>query len=129
GCYRNTDTKGRTIMTMRRVCGVIVVCVAAAFAGCQSTQEGAPEGKAPLFDNLGSHHRTITTTSPDAQRYFDQGLTLTYSFNHDEAIRSYTEATKLDPNCAMAWWGIALCNGPHINNMIVPPERAKAGWE
>jgi tetratricopeptide (TPR) repeat protein len=116
-------------MTMRRVCGVIVVCVAAAFAGCQSTQEGAPEGKAPLFDNLGSHHRTITTTSPDAQRYFDQGLTLTYSFNHDEAIRSYTEATKLDPNCAMAWWGIALCNGPHINNAVMDEPHSKAAWD
>ncbi len=57
---------------------------------------------APLFDDLGNHHHTITTRSPLAQRYFDQGLTLAYGFNHGEAIRSFKEAARLDPDCAMA---------------------------
>src|SRR5262249_22529936 len=64
-----------------------------------------------------------------AQRYFNQGLCFLYAFNHDEAIRSFEEAARLDPNCAMAWWGISLANGPHINNPILPIERAKSAWE
>jgi tetratricopeptide (TPR) repeat protein len=82
----------------------------------------------PLYEGLGHHHRTVTTTSPLAQRYFDQGLTWSYAFNHDEAIRSFKKVAELDPACAMAWWGIALCNGPHINNPLVPEERAAAAW-
>src|SRR4051812_9999951 len=62
----------------------------------------------PLFDGLGNVGRKVTTSSPDAQHYFDQGLCFLYAFNHDEAIRSFEEASKLDPNCAMVWWGIAL---------------------
>jgi len=85
-------------------------------------------GEQPLFEGLGNHHRSITTTSPEAQRYFDQALVWTYAFNHDEAIRSYGAAAEKDPSCAMAYWGIAYCNGPHINYPAVPPERAKAAW-
>jgi tetratricopeptide (TPR) repeat protein len=83
----------------------------------------------PLFEGMGDHHRKVTTSSPEAQRYFDQGLIWAYAFNHDEAIRSFGAAAELDPDCAMAWWGIALCNGPHINNPVVPPERAAAAWD
>jgi len=83
----------------------------------------------PLFEGLGSHHRTVTTASKEAQRYFDQGLVFAYAFNHDEAIRSFEAATRLDPECAMAWWGIALANGPHINNPVVAPARSKAAWD
>jgi tetratricopeptide (TPR) repeat protein len=119
----------------RRFASLIVV--AAAFAagvmpGCQSdrrtsatTVEPAPR----LFDGLGHHHRRVTTMSAAAQKYFDQGLTWAYAFNHDEAIRSFTEAARLDPNCAMAWWGVAFCHGPHINNPVVPRERAQAAWD
>ena len=57
----------------------------------------------------------ITTRSPVAQKYFDQGLRLTYGFNHDEAIKSYTEGTREDSTCAMCWWGIAYALGPNIN--------------
>src|SRR4051794_32450495 len=83
---------------------------------------------APLFNNLGNYHHPITTRSPEAQRYFDQGLTLTYAFNHPEAIRSYTEAARLDPQCAMAWWGVALSYGPNINKPMDPADAPKA-WE
>ena len=78
---------------------------------------------------LGSLSRAITTASPEAQKYFDQGLAFMFGFNHDEAIRSFQRAAELDPGCAMAHWGIALANGPHINNPVLPPERAKAAWE
>ncbi len=58
----------------------------------------------------------MTTTSRVAQEYFDQGLDFLYGFNHDEAIRSFEAAAAADPHCAMAYWGIAAANGPHINN-------------
>ncbi len=72
---------------------------------------------APLyFGGQGARHYEITTDSADAQRWFDQGLTLCYGFNHAEAIRSFEQAAKADPTCAMAYWGIAYAWGPHINN-------------
>jgi tetratricopeptide (TPR) repeat protein len=70
---------------------------------------------APLFDGLGTYHREITTSSPDAQRYFDQGMVLAFGFNHAEAIRSFQAAQRLDPSCAMCVWGEALAIGPNIN--------------
>jgi tetratricopeptide (TPR) repeat protein len=69
----------------------------------------------PLYDNLGDHHYGISTSVPKAQAYFDQGLRLYYAFNHAEAVRSFREAQRLDPECAMCWWGEALAWGPNIN--------------
>jgi tetratricopeptide (TPR) repeat protein len=80
-----------------------------------------------LFDNLGTLHHPITTTSPQAQLYFDQGLRLVYAFNHDEANRAFTEAARLDPNCAMAYWGIAFTLGPNYN-LPVDAERDRAAY-
>ena len=88
----------------------------------------AAEPSVPLYE-VGSLSRAITTASPEAQKYFDQGLAFMFGFNHDEAIRSFQRAAELDPGCAMAHWGIALANGPHINNPVLPPDRAKAAWE
>jgi tetratricopeptide (TPR) repeat protein len=73
------------------------------------------EAATPLFDNLGSLHHPISTTSEPAQQYFDQGLRLAYAFNHEEAIRSFEEAARQDPQAAMPYWGIALALGPNIN--------------
>jgi tetratricopeptide (TPR) repeat protein len=84
--------------------------------------------RAYLFEGMGPHHRRITTDSPDAQRYFDQGLTWVYAFNHDEAIRSFKRAAKLDASCAMAWWGVALCEGPNYNDPEMTPQRSAAAW-
>lgn len=82
-----------------------------------------PEGaKAPLFHDLGDHHRAVSTDSELAQRYFDQGLILAYAFNHAEAVRSFREASRIDPECAMCFWGEALALGPNINR----PMDAKA---
>jgi len=71
----------------------------------------------PIFDGLGGLHHPVTTktNSTLAQQFFDQGLTLVYAFNHDEAADSFRQAAQLDPNLAMAYWGIALSLGPNIN--------------
>ncbi|OQW33537.1 MAG: hypothetical protein A4E19_03880 [Nitrospira sp. SG-bin1] len=69
----------------------------------------------PLYTNLGSHHKRISTRVSVTQQYFDQGLRLVYGFNHAEAIRSFVRAAELDPSCAMCYWGIALAYGPHVN--------------
>ena len=82
----------------------------------------------PFFEGTGAYGRKITTPSPLAQRYFNQGLNFLFAFNHDEAIRSFQAAAKADPNCAMAYWGIAAANGPHINNPVVDTEHAKAAF-
>ncbi len=68
-----------------------------------------------LFDNLGTLHHPITTTAERAQQFFDQGLRLVYAFNHEEAIAAFTEASRLDPDAAMPYWGVALSLGPNIN--------------
>nr|WP_238568968.1 hypothetical protein [Xenococcus sp. PCC 7305] len=70
---------------------------------------------APFFKGMGTHHHAISTKSPQAQRYFDQGLVLAYGFNHAEAARSFREAIKLDRDCAMCNWGLAYVLGPNIN--------------
>ncbi|HEX5962406.1 MAG TPA: hypothetical protein VFY42_01675, partial [Gemmatimonadales bacterium] len=69
----------------------------------------------PLYENLGSLHHAITTKSPVAQQYFDQGLRLTYGFNHDEAVKSFKEGIRHDSTCAMCYWGVAYALGPNIN--------------
>jgi tetratricopeptide (TPR) repeat protein len=80
------------------------------------------------FD-LGPHKRTVSTKNPDAQKAFDQGLNWSYSFNHGDAERAFREAARLDDGLAMAWWGVALVNGPHINNSAVDEAHAKTAWE
>jgi len=80
----------------------------------------------PLFDNLGSLHHPITTTSEQAQRYFDQGLRLVYAFNHEEAIRSFEAAAQQDPQAAMPYWGIALALGPNINRAMEKKDEHRA---
>lgn len=74
----------------------------------------SPDQPVPLFTNLGTHHFPITAGA-QAQAYFDQGIRLTYGFNHAEAIRAFREGARLDPECAMCWWGVALAYGPNIN--------------
>ena len=83
---------------------------------------------APLFDGLGKHQHPITTKSKQAQRYFDQGLILCYAFNHTEAIRSFRAALKSDPDCAMAYWGIAYASGPHVNRPMDKDDNVRA-WD
>jgi tetratricopeptide (TPR) repeat protein len=78
---------------------------------------------------MGDHRMKITTDAPDAQRYFDQGMAFLHGYNHGAAIRSFQAALELDPECAMAHWGIALASGPHINFPLVPPPAAALAWK
>lgn len=75
----------------------------------------AKRAGAPLFEGMGEHVHPISTKSQEAQRYFNQGLVIDFGFNHAESIRSFRAAQKLDPNCAMCFWGEALALGPNIN--------------
>jgi len=75
---------------------------------------------APLLEGLGDHHFPVTTQVPESQVFFDQGLRLTYAFNHSEALRAFKEAARLDPDNAMAYWGWALVLGPNLNLPMVP---------
>ena len=81
-----------------------------------------------LIPGLGQHHHSISTKSPEAQRFFDQGLTLVFGFNHEEAARSFRRVAELDPQAAMAYWGVALSLGPCIN-LDVDPAHEKAAYE
>jgi tetratricopeptide (TPR) repeat protein len=75
-----------------------------------------------LFPGTGPHKRPVVIQAGKAKQFFDQGLNMLYAFNHGEAKRSFRAATRHDPKSAMAWWGLAMANGPHINNMAVMPE-------
>src|SRR5688572_31615156 len=85
----------------------------------------APVG-ATLIEGLGDYSMPVTAKNAEVQRWFDQGLMLTYGFNHDAAERSFLKATELDPDCAMCWWGAALVVGPHVNAGMDPNDNADA---
>ncbi|HSS19696.1 MAG TPA: hypothetical protein VLL54_06455 [Pyrinomonadaceae bacterium] len=81
-----------------------------------------------LLPGLGTLHHPVSTKNAEAQRFFDQGLRMTYGFNHEEAVRSFQRAAEIDPQLAMAWWGIAYALGPNINQ-DVDPEHEKAAYD
>src|SRR6267142_5853540 len=84
---------------------------------------------AQLFDGLGDFHRSVTTSSVEAQKYFDQGMRLLWAFNHDESTRSFAQAAELDPACAACYWGVALTVGPNYNVPAMVEARARVAWE
>lgn len=84
---------------------------------------------ARLLRGLGNQTHPVSTANAEAQKFFDQGLTLVYAFNHPEAIRSFARAAELDPQMAMAFWGIALATGPNYNETEVDAARKKAAYE
>ena len=101
---------------------ILVVLSLAALAGCDARAPRATAtAPAPaLFEDFGDLHRDIGTEVPAAQRYFDQGLRMSYGFNHEAAGRAFAEAARLDPSCAMCFWGQALALGPNINQPMLP---------
>ncbi|MGZ8903532.1 MAG: hypothetical protein ACXW0H_08270, partial [Methylobacter sp.] len=99
--------------------GSLIIASLTGFASLASKTE-PPAKPMPLFDDLGTHHYPVSTSVPDAQRYFDQGLILAFGFNHSEAARSFREAYRLDPDCALCYWGEALVLGPNINAPMDP---------
>src|SRR4051794_28505578 len=103
--------------------------IAVASALCAAAANDVPKSKeAPvLLDGLGDWHHAVRA-SPEAQRWFDQGLRLVYAFNHEEAIRSFRRGADLDPKCAMCLWGVAVALGPNIN-LPTDPDREKQALE
>lgn len=124
-------------MTLRRI--TALVSGAALFAGvavgCRQEPSAAPPlvstpemalVGAVLLDGLGDYSFPVTSRHPEVQRWFDQGLALTYGFNHDAAERAFLKATELDPECAMCWWGASLVLGPHVNSAMDPGDSTDA---
>jgi Tfp pilus assembly protein PilF len=105
------------------IAGAAVLLAACASKPAESTNAGTP------LPRLGHHTFKVTTRSVAAQRACDRGLTLAYGFGHYAAEQEFRRALTADPDCAMAWWGIALVNGPHINFPLVPPDKAASAWE
>src|SRR5262249_50707403 len=123
---------------MRTLYGAVVALTLSTSAWAQSathqhyakdarTEQPAADGRlAPRLQSLGSHKFPVTTKSTEAQRFIDQGMNLSYAFNHAEAGRAFAEAARLDPRCAMAFWGQALVLGPNINVPMEPADEPKA---
>ena len=107
---------------MKRALGIVIFGAAAGLASGE-----APPPPARLLPDMGSLHHPISTSNAEAQKFFDQGMTLVYGFNHEEAIRSFEEAARLDPSAVMPLWGIAYSLGPNIN-MDVDAEKEKAAF-
>lgn len=111
---------------VRKIIAMLVsfLALSGALAGAETPEHAAAGGHAagaaqqksePLFQGLGDVHHPVTTASPRAQKYFDQGLAFNYGFNHDEAYLSFAAAEQIDPKMAMAYWGAALVLGPNYN--------------
>ncbi len=118
---------------MRQLPPAVTAALLLLWTGCSTPPTGQHEHAAArpapvLFDNLGSYHQTVSTSSPQAQAYFDQGLRLVYGFNHAEAQRAFQEAARLDPDCAMCYWGIAITYGSNYNS-ATDAERERAAYE
>jgi tetratricopeptide (TPR) repeat protein len=111
---------------------VIVVAAAGFYLYNRSKLEAPAPDLAPvganLIEGLGDYSMPVTSKGKDVQRWFDQGLAMTYGFNHDAAERSFLKAAELDPDCAMCWWGASLVLGPHVNAKMDPSNSAKA-WD
>jgi hypothetical protein len=111
---------------------LVVVAFAVGFA-CTTATSPPPSAEAPpapvgatLLTGLGKYSIGVVTPNATAQRWFDQGLNLSYGFNHDAAERSFLKAAEADPGCALCWWGAALVLGPHVNATMDLANNAKA---
>ncbi|HEV2351497.1 MAG TPA: hypothetical protein VG028_16820 [Terriglobia bacterium] len=113
---------------MKRLIASLVLLLAPQIAHPQEHMSMASAKPAVLLPGMGNLHHPISTKSAQAQRFFDQGLTLVYAFNHEEAARSFKRAAELDPQSPMPWWGIALAVGPNYN-LDVDPEREKEAYD
>ena len=111
--------------------GLLAIAWSANAQDAQHEEHAAalPAAATELHPGLGDYHFPITTSVPEAQVYFDQGLALLYGFNHDEAARYFRRASELDPAAAMPYWGLALSIGPNYNDTAVDENRARATYE
>src|SRR5512147_1972276 len=115
---------------LRKLVGLLLLSlamvVAAAAQHKHELDKSVDMSRAPLLKGVGDIHHPVSTRNKLAQKYFDQGVSLIYAFNHLEAERAFVQAQKLDPNFAMAWWGQALALAPNINDPITPDRAEKA---
>jgi hypothetical protein len=102
-----------------------VLPLVAMLAGAAAAQD---QPVAPLLEGMGDHHHPISSESEKAQTFFDQGMVLAFGFNHAEAERAFREAARVDPGCAICWWGVAWVLGPNINLPMLPDAAAPA-WQ
>src|SRR2546426_12455347 len=120
---------------MRHLLTTLVPAVLVLVAACSTSRTGtapghgahAGDGAPVLSKALGRNSYRITTASADAQRWFDQGLRLVYAFNHHEAQKAFREAARLDAQCAMCFWGIAITEGSNYNDPTNTDRESKAG--
>jgi tetratricopeptide (TPR) repeat protein len=108
---------------------LLVSCAPQRAAEHEHDGSGNRRASADVYPGLGDYHRPITTKSREAQTYFDDGLTLLYGFNHDEAARYFERAAAADPDAAMPYWGLALAVGPNYNDTAVDQARAKRTYD
>ncbi|MEP6602574.1 MAG: hypothetical protein ABJB69_01340 [Spartobacteria bacterium] len=106
-------------MLIRRFAVAVAVLVG-------TTSGHARPGSMPLLPGLGDVHHAVSTQNPLAQKFFDEGLALVYGFNHEAAREAFKHAAELDPNLAMAWWGLALTLGPNYNFPADPARQQQA---
>src|SRR5262245_43383293 len=122
-----TKTNGGRIRS--RSILLLIVLSAAVAVGLSSVlaeptkPESPSQSKVIQYTGLGEHTRSVATSSPEAQKYFDQGLAFMYAYNHDEAIRAFQRAAELDPHCTMAHWGASLSMGKNYNYPLFPPDK------
>lgn len=116
--------RGCLLLTASLACTIAIFPTALRAQHYHDGQGGTP---AVLRSDLDSLHHPIATTNAEAQKFFDQGLTLVYAFNHGEAARSFRRAAELDPKSPMPYWGIALALGPNYNETT--PEDEKAPYD
>ena len=122
---------------MKKIDMFLYALVVIAVVSCdneENIQDIVTKAGAPLFDGMGDHTHPITTNNKYVQRYFDQGLTIDFAFNHAESARSFRAGQTLDPNCAMCFWGEALALGPNINvtsngSVIMADQERLAAYE
>jgi tetratricopeptide (TPR) repeat protein len=130
---RSTETNGRR--QIGHGARALALALLAGLASPAARADHEPKGTAAkpvaLLPGMGQHRHPIATKNPEAQKFFDQGLTLLFGFNHPEAVRSFRRAAELDPTAVMPLWGIALGLGPNYNRDSDPvsPERNQAAYE
>src|SRR5712675_2031002 len=101
---------------MKYVCCTLLVVVLSGVAVAQQHPAHNQSQPATLMSGLGDLHHPVSTSNPEAQKFFDQGLRLIFAFNHEEAAGSFERAAELDPKLAMAYWGLAEAVGPNYND-------------
>jgi len=119
----------------RILAAVLLLAMIFVTTGCADSDAEQTEGlrlfsgqMAPLLEGMGDHNFDVSLKDTLAARYFDQAIILNYAFNHKEAERSFRQVAELEPQNPMAWWGVALVQGPNLN-LVMLPEAVPVAWD